>query len=64
LSPADTARSWMVAIGAELLKAAIEHNAAESKLLDKINVIVTCAELPDDMVLRLRCTPNVWRLRA
>lgn len=61
---ADNARAWIVGVGAELLKAAIEYNAAESALLDKVNVVATCAELSDDMVLRLRCFPNVWKLKA
>ena len=61
---AETSREWIVSIGASLLRQAFAYNNIETRLLDKANTVAICAELPDEMVIRLRCFPNVWNLKA
>lgn len=64
VSDARRARDWMVGIGAVLLQVADRSDSTTSRLLDKIAIIAACADLSDEMVLRIRTFPNVWSLKA
>lgn len=61
---AKSARDWLVGIGVDLLQHANWSDGITSGLLDKVAVVAALAELPDEMVLRVRCFPNVFNLRA
>jgi hypothetical protein len=61
---ADSARQWLVHIGLELGQAANKHNDVVTALVNKIHIIAACAQLSDDMVIRIRLTPNVFGLEA
>lgn len=63
-SDAKTARDWMVDLGVILLRHADVKQDQTTALLQKVDVIAMCAQLPDDMVVRMRCFPNVWNLEA
>ena len=63
-SDIESARNWLVGIGADLLKVADLHDALVASALDKINLIAACAQLSGDMPLRVRLCPNVFKLLA
>ena len=59
-----SAKAWHVAIARELLQVAGQHEDVVDRLMHKVNVVLTCSKLPGDMPLRVRCTPNVFGLKA
>jgi hypothetical protein len=60
----ESARQWLVEIGLHLNREAMAHNDHVTKLLDKVILMAVCADLPGDMPLRIRVTPNVFGFKA
>lgn len=58
------AREWLVSAGRQLLAVADSQNAVVEQLLDRVRLLAACAALPGTMPLRVRCTPNVFKLKA
>lgn len=61
---AKSARSTLVRAAIDVFKIANEQDKALNFLHDRILILTECANLPDDMVLRIRCSPNAFDLKA
>ena len=60
----QAARKWLGDVAIEAMRIAMTHENTATRLVDKVVVISYCAELPGDMALRVRLTPNVFKLKA
>jgi hypothetical protein len=51
---------WMVDVALMVTHSAFAYQDRADELISKVRTITACAELPGDMPLRVRCTPNVF----
>jgi hypothetical protein len=58
---AKSARMWLVEIGIELFGAALSNDKKTQAVHDRVALMVLLSQLEDDSVLRIRCTPHVFR---
>lgn len=59
-----SSRKWLVDVALYVLEGANQHSAVAARNLDTVAMVTACANLPDEMALRVRCTPHVFTFKA
>lgn len=54
----------LAGVGITLTREALAYSDHADRLMRKAEVVITCAELPGDMPLRVCLQPNVFNLKA
>lgn len=59
-----TAKGFFVRISANAIRWSLHYNEAVSKCLARAEVAASLAELPEDMALRARLSPDLFKIQA
>ncbi len=57
-------RVWLLEIGTSIGRNAHAYSVVVDRLVDKLVLLAAIGDLPDALVLRLRCQHKVWEFNA